>query len=274
MVSPSHHFSRHLASLSTADLFKAQARDAAALSAREAATYKPRVLIAGGAGALGSAVLERFCGTGAWGTVSVLMQDTLQSTLPFVDTIHIDAAYTPHKLPVGIIIFDQARNYADRERAFWMPAPEQLFEAAKKLQAHGVESLAVVVPHLQASLPQALKLGLANLDEQQVSELHFKRLLFVRPAAVRSAEKPADFLPRLAHWMLQQLSYMVPDNQRPVRAVKLASFVEAALSAWVKTGSTGTRVVSPELLWQAAAAGDMQAFALQWEQAQVTSVHQ
>ena len=74
--------------------------------------------------------------------------------------------------------------------------------------------------------------------------------------------------------MLKQLSYMVPDNQRPVRAVKLASFVEAALSAWVKSGSTGTRVVSPELLWQAAAAADMQAFALQWVQSQSFATHQ
>jgi hypothetical protein len=269
LVSASHSYTN----LSAADLFKAQARDAAALSARESTAHKPRVLIAGGAGALGSAVLERFCGTGAWGTVSVLVQDRLQSTLPFVETIHIDSVDTPDKSPIGIIIFDQARNYADRERAFWMPAPEQLFEAAKKLQAHGVESLAVVVPHLQASLPQALKLGLANIDEQQVSELHFKRLLFVRPAAVRTDEKHADFLPWLAHWMLKQLSYIVPDNQRPVRAVKLASFVEAALSAWVKSGSMGTRVVSPELLWQAAAAADMQAFALKWEQAQSLSVH-
>ena len=73
-----------------------------------------------------------------------------------------------------------------RARAVDAASPAQLPALARWLRACGVRTLAVVQPHAQGRLPEALKRGLASLDEQAVAALGFERVLLVR-----SAQKPA-----------------------------------------------------------------------------------
>jgi len=105
-----------------------------------------------------------------------------------------------------------------------------------------------VQPHAQGRLPEALKRGLASLDEQSVAALGFERLILVR-----SAQKPAQgvrgSLPqRVAEWMLSIARFMVPASEQPVRAAVVAQFVDVAL----RLAPHGTHVAAPELVWRAA----------------------
>jgi hypothetical protein len=160
------------------------------------------------------------------------------------------------------VCFDPPRLYHDRERALWTPTPEQLPHIARWLRDCGVRTLAVVQPHAQGRLPEALKRGLASMDEHAVAALGFDRLLFIR-----SAQKPAKGArgsapQRLAEWMLSIVRFMVPASEQPVRAAVVAHFVDAAL----RLAPPGTYVAAPELVWQAAQ-GDTEAVVRGWLQA-------
>lgn len=98
-------------------------------------------------------------------------------------------------------------------------------------------------------LPDALKHGLASLDEQALAAMGFDRLLILRSAQLPvPAATASGLLPRLADWMLDIFKYMVPPAEQPVRAARLAEVVEAALQA----APAGTHVLPPELLARAA----------------------
>ena len=60
-----------------------------------------------------------------------------------------------------------------REAAFWQPPPAELLPLARRLHDIGVRHLLVVMPHVSATPPEALKAGLASLDEQAVAALGF-----------------------------------------------------------------------------------------------------
>ena len=106
----------------------------------------------------------------------------------------------------------------------------------------------VVVPHAQGRLPDAVKRGLANLNEQALVALGFDRLLLLR-SAQKAAPVAVNGLPsKVAAWMLSTLSYMVPATEQPVRPSKLAEFIDLAIAQL----PVGTHVASPELLWRAA----------------------
>jgi hypothetical protein len=149
---------------------------------------------------------------------------------------------------VGVVLFDPPRMFYQRERALWTPAPEQLLPLARWLRAGGVRTLAVVLPHAPGRLPEALKRGLATLDEQAIAALGFERLLILRsaqkPAEVAQASAPA----RLAHWMLGIFKYMIPSSEQPVRAARVAQLLGVAL----RIAPPGIHVAAPELVWQAA----------------------
>jgi hypothetical protein len=247
--------------VSTQQVFAAHARESAQAHVKSS---QPSLLIAGGGGALGSAVLARVCGSGLWRKLTVYTQGELQSSLGNLDTLAMDKLAPDVKADAGIIVFDHARNFHERERMLWMPAPDQLLMAAQLMYAQGVRSLAVVVPYLQASLPQALKIGLMSMDEQALNDVGFARLLIIRPALASQKVHTTHALDAIAHWMLSQLRFMIPEQERPVRAIKLATFTEAALHAWLRSGKQGTKVVAPEVLWQAAAASNMSSFVQAW----------
>jgi hypothetical protein len=196
-------------------------------------------------------------------TTQVLAREPITAGLRGVTTQVVEggspADWPPAAADLGIVLFDPPRLFYDRERALWTPQPEQLPMVAQWMRRSGVTTLAVVLPHAQGRLPEALKRGLAGLDEQAVAGLGFERLLIIR-----SAQKPAPvavpgLLPAVAHWMLSIFKYMVPSSEQPVRAAKVAQFVAAAL----QFAPPGIHIAAPETVWRAAQ-GDMHAAVRQW----------
>lgn len=226
-------------------------------------TRRPRLVIAGATGVLGNEVLRRLVGLQQFETAQVLAREPIKTGLRGV-TATVVAEASPAQWPaaaadLGVILFDPPRLFYDRERALWTPRPEQLFEVAQWMRRSGANTLAVVLPHAQGRLPEALKRGLAGLDEQAVAALGFDRLLIVR-----SAQKPAPAaapgrLAALAHWMLSIFKYMVPSSEQPVRAAKVAQFVAVAL----QLAPPGIHIAAPETVWHAAQ-GDLDAAVRQW----------
>lgn len=225
-----------------------------------------RVLVAGGGGPLGSAVLERLLGSGAWDRVAVLVEQPIEVAMrgleawPTAWLAPNDAP--PNPLPVGwridppgwrpdtaVVVFDRERGHNRREVALHRPLPGGLPALARGLRALGVTRLVQVMPHAPGLLPQALRAGLASLDELAVSALGFEQLVLVRPAHLGEAAVGAGgALPRLGRALLGQLHWMVPQREQPLRPAKVAQFV-AELAQGLPAMAAGTRVVPPELLW-------------------------
>lgn len=210
------------------------------------------MLIAGATGVLGNEVLRRLAGSNGYGLTQVLAREPITDGLRGVRTLLVPAG-EPAEWPlasadVAVVLFDPPRLYYERERALWTPSPEQLLPLARWLRASGVRTLAIVLPHAPGRLPEALKHGLANLDEQAVAALGFERLLLLRSARKPGEVTHAHVLDRLAHWMLGILKYMVPSSEQPVRAARVAELVAVAL----RLAPAGIHVAPPELVWQAA----------------------
>ena len=224
-----------------------------------AAAARPRLLVAGAGGVLGGEVTRRLIGAGAWQPVTVLTREPLQVALKGMRTLDVAPwGDAPSAWPVGesladvaVVMFEPPRPYHQRERALWTPTPAQLPALAHWLYAVGVRELAVLMPHAAGRLPEALKHGLADLNEAAVAQIDFSSLLWLRTAEAPRRGPPLSPPQRLAAWMLGIFKYMVPDAQRPLRAERLAVVAEAAL----RLAPRGVHVVAPELL-RAAAQGD------------------
>ncbi|MET0208618.1 MAG: hypothetical protein ABW220_06225 [Burkholderiaceae bacterium] len=242
------------------------------LQALQAAQRKPpsyttastsTLLIAGATGALGNELVRRFAGAQRYAHTLVLAREPITDGLRRVETALVPAApidqWPPLQADVALVSFDPPRLYYDRERALWTPAPAQLPELARWLKACGVRTLAIVQPHAQGRLPEALKRGLAGLDEQAVVALGFERVLLVRSAQKPGAQRFANPAERLAAWMLSIFRFMVPSSEQPVRASKVAEFVELAL----RSAPPGVHVAPPEVVWQASQ-GDLPGVVRSW----------
>ena len=226
-------------------------------------------LVAGGGGELGSAVLEALLARRQFAAVRVLATRALSTAMQGLEPVVVasftdaPAADAASIADTALIVFDRARHANGREQAFVRPAPEDLPVLAQWLHQRGVRSLVVLLPHAAANLPDALKRGLANLDEHAVSMLGFEHLVFVRSAQAPSDERAARWMERLANGLLAQLRIMVASSNQPVRARKVAQFV-AELAARLPTSAPGTRVVPPELVWHAAQLRDPAALVHAW----------
>ena len=237
------------------------ANRAAALPAAAAATGT--LLVAGATGALGQELLRRLTGSHRFAHARVLACEPIRDGLRGVET------YLAPGLPIAqwplasadsaVIAFDPPRLYHDRERALWVPQPSDLPELARWLRACGVRTLAIVQPHDQGKLPEALKRGLASLDEQAVVANGFDRVILVRSARKPLNARFANPAERLAAWMLSIVRFMVPSSEQPVRASKVAELVDLAL----RIAPPGVHVAAPELVWESAQ-GDMQAVVRRW----------
>jgi hypothetical protein len=223
-----------------------------AASRRTSSVAQPRLLIAGATGVLGNEVLRRLAGSSAFSLTQVLAKEPITEGLRNVRTLLVTEG-SPAEWPlaaadVAVVLFDPPRMFYQRERALWTPAPEQLVALAGWLRRSGVRTLAIVLPHAPGRLPEALKRGLANLDEQAVAALGFERLVLLRsaqkPGEVRQASAPA----RLAHWMLGIFKYMVPSSEQPVRASRVADLLAVTL----RVAPPGIHIAPPEVVWQAA----------------------
>jgi len=234
-----------------------------AAARRSPAADKPRLLIAGATGVLGNEVLRRLVGSSAYASAQVLAREPFTDGLRGVRTRVVPDggpdAWPLAEADVGVVLFEPPRLFHDRERALWTPAPQQLFPLARWLRASGVHTLAVVLPHAPGRLPEALKRGLASVDEQAVASLGFERFLLLRSAQkpLQADERSAP--DRLARWMLGIFKYMIPSSEQPVRALKVAQLLAAAL----RLAPPGIHVAAPERVWQAAQ-GDAEAAARQW----------
>lgn len=221
-----------------------------------------RLVVAGAGGALGNEVIRRLVGRDQFDNTEVLAREPIRTGLRGVRTQVIEgdpATWPATDADTALVMFDPPRMFHQRERALWTPHPQQLPALAAWLRASGVRTLAVVLPHAQGRLPEALKRGLASLDEQSLAALGFERLLIIRSARAPARSAPGGRLPALASWMLSIAAYMVPSSEQPVRAVKVAQFVAAAL----ELAPPGIHVAAPETVWQAAQ-GDPRATVRQW----------
>jgi hypothetical protein len=222
---------------------------------------RQRVLIAGATGALGNEVLRRLAG--GHGLTQVLAREPITEGMRAVQTLLVPPAepteWPPAQADTGVVLFDPPRLFFDRERALWTPSPEQLPGLARWMRASGVRTLAVVLPHAPGRLPDALKRGLATLDEHAVASLGFERLLILRSAQKPPEARHGHVGKRLAHWMLGIFKYMVPSTEQPVRAVKVAQLLAVAL----RRAPPGIHVAPPELVWQAAQ-GDLDGVVRRW----------
>ncbi len=216
----------------------------------------PGLVVAGATGVLGAEVLRRLAGSGRFSHTSVMAREPMTTGLSGVSiALTPDAPFENWPAisgaQVGVVMFEPPRLYYDRERALWTPTPDQLPALAGWLRRCGVHTLVVVIPHVQGRLPDALKRGLATLDEHDVAAAGFERVLFVRSAQKAQSPGASGLFRKTAAWMLSTLSYMVPVTEQPVRPSKIAEFIEAAL----RVLPAGTHVASPELLWRAAQSG-------------------
>jgi hypothetical protein len=262
----------------------------AAAPHRPAARRAEVALTIGAGGVLGSALLSHALACGGFSRVQALVAAPLTSSMRGLEAVPAawllgdpaadgiaggDSSFGRAAVAVAdtaFVVFERARHSNGRDDAFFQPEPAQLPEIAAALYRAGVKRLLVVVPHAPALLPQALRLGLASLDEGQVAALGFEHLVFLRAsqtalaagaggsasagsAAALSGPAWQRWGEGLAAWWLSQLKWMVPAGDQPVRAVKLAALaVELALR--LPAAAPGTRVLAPEWLSQASQAGD------------------
>jgi hypothetical protein len=245
-----------------------------------AKTQRPAtLLVAGAGGPLGSAVLEHLLAGRRFAGVRVLVTQALQASVNGLETLIVApfddggdtgdrgdsgaAPIFPAIADTALIVFDVKRHANGREEAFLRPEPRTLPRLAGWLRACGVRDLVVVMPHNAASLPQALKAGLADLDEHAVVELGFEHVVFVRSARMPVGARSNEWLQRVADGVLAQLRMMTPQADQPVRSNKVAQFV-SELALQLPRSTPGTRVAAPELVWQAAQHADASALVRAW----------
>lgn len=213
-------------------------------------------VIAGGGGTLGSAVVEQLLALGRHRPLHVLATQDFHAAPAGLVPLQVGPGQA---VPRGagelaVIVFDRERHANGRDAAFLRPEPAQLPALAAALHAAGARDLLVVQPHAAASLPQALRAGLASLDEQAVASLGFERVVLLR-AAQPPGGSTGRGLQRVADLVLAQLRLMTPQAQQPVRSSALAR-VAASIAAALPEAPPGTRVMAPEVVWQAAQSSD------------------
>jgi hypothetical protein len=212
-----------------------------------------RAIVVGAGGALGAAMLEHALGAGLFTQVVVLADEPIAPALRgfvAVDRARLEAGGV--RADTAFVVFDRVRGMRGREDAFHRPDPLALPTLAQMLHNRcGVVRLLLVLPHAPALLPQALKVGLASLDEQAVAAAGFEQLVILRPSQAAAGEAQRSLPQRVAQGMLAQLRWMIPQREQPVRPGKIAALAVEIARALPRT-SAGTRVAPPELVWQAA----------------------
>jgi hypothetical protein len=230
-------------------------------SGRALPAHHRRLLLAGAGGAMGAQMLHGLVASGLFAQTDVLTSAPVTMALPGVGYLQAPAPVQLVDWPApaapydtAVVMFEPPQSFNDRERALLTPTPEQLPALAAWLHTSGVQTLVVVLPHATGRLPDALKRGLASLDEQAVASLGFERVLLVRSAVSAAQQQqlaPGNHpLEKLARWMLSITSYMVPANEQPVRPARVAEFVEAAL----RVLPPGTFVATTDVLHRASPA--------------------
>jgi len=227
-----------------------------------------RVLVLGGGGPLGSAVLEALLGRQNHAAVAVAVTRPINPTLRGLAAVpDDDAAWRDFAPSAAVIVLDRQRRSNGRDDAFLTPQPAHLVTLAQRARMAGAGALVVAVPHTAALMPQALMRGLATLDEGAVARLDFSHLVFMRMAqagdAGESDAAKGNVLDGLAAWVLRQLRWMVPATEQPVRNSTVADVVAELVTA-IPAAVPGTRVMPPAILWNAAQGANLPALLHAW----------
>jgi hypothetical protein len=223
------------------------------------------VLIVGGGGVLGSALLAEALVAGRFQRVASVV------ALPLTSTVRGFEPWPQERLAAGqaptcnlaFVVYERERHSNGRDEAFHAPEPGQLVATARSLCQAGVRRLIVVVPHAAALLPHALKGGFATEDETAVAALGFEHVVFVRTAQAGRAAAGGTWITGFANWWLSQLTWMVPQREQPVRAVRLAALM-VVLARVLQSAAPATRVLPPDVLWDAAQSSDAGRVFDQW----------
>ncbi len=191
-------------------------------------------VIAGATGVLGNEVLRRLVGLQHYGSTEVLAREPIRPACAASAAAWSRATIRAHGRrapPTSAWCCSSRRACSTTASApCGRRAPEQLPALAQWMRRSGVRTLAVVLPHAQGRLPEALKRGLASLDEHAVAALGFERLLIVRSAReARGRRRGRPAARRSRAGCSPCFKYMVPGSEQPVRSVKVAEFVAAAL---------------------------------------------
>jgi hypothetical protein len=241
--------------------------------------HKQRLLVAGATGLLGAEALALLLASPRFTHVTVLAHRTHAAAPAGMRLLPMDDL-PPEQWPaqahahadVAVVMFDPPKGTGAREAALFAAQPQHMMALGRWLQAQGVHSLAVVMPHAQASLPSALAAGLANFEEHGLAALGWQRLLIVRSAQAPSTQRAGSPAEALARWMLSITRFMVPQSEQPLRAVKVAAFAVAALEHMLEANLNGVRVASAEQVWQSVQSPDLTQFVQDWLQPDVKSV--
>lgn len=228
-------------------------------------------LVLGAGGTLGAALLAQALVAGRFQRVRAAICGPLTSAVRGLDPW---TARGPQDTQSGLeaelafIVFERGRAANGRDDSFLTPAPADLLAWARTLRGLGATRLLVVLPHSPSLLPKALEQGFGSLAEAAVAALGWQHLVFVkpsRPAAEGGGQeaRPASGLQRFAHWWLSQLSWMVPQQEQPLRAAQLAGLV-VQLARLLPQAPPGIRVVPQALLWRASRLSDPQAELRDW----------
>jgi NAD(P)-dependent dehydrogenase (short-subunit alcohol dehydrogenase family) len=230
-----------------------------------ARTTAGAVLVVGAGGPLGTAVVEALLGAGDLAWVGVLVQRELQHAMRGLRAVqNDDAALADAPAHAAVVVFEESASRLGRDAAFVQPDVNQMLALAQRLRTAGVRALLVLTPHRAGLLPQALQAGLANMDESAVAALGFEHLVFMRVAQDGGVLDTLRTAPqRLAHWMLTQLRWMVPQRDQAVRLETVARVAAAWAVLWPQA-APGTRVLPTELLWQTAQVKDARAVVEAW----------
>jgi len=208
----------------------------------------------GAAGALGSELLSEALARRGTAQVEVATRAPLRFSLQGMAELRMPGAggsvLPPVHAGTALICLDRGRIRRQRDEVFHDPQPEDLLPLARCLRERGVHTLVVLHPQSSALLPQALRRGLASMQEHEVAGLGFDRMLFVRPAQGALAPRTGA-LRRFVSWWWSQLALMLPASDRPVRAATVAAFVFEVLERWPRD-RPGTRVAGPLELSQSA----------------------
>lgn len=241
------------------------AMQGAASAPRSAPQARAPLLLVGGGGALGSVLLAELLARAGQGRVAALVDDRIQSAVRNFVPLPRRRLHEAGGIEAGtaVLVFERERHSNGRDDAFVQPQPEELLPLAQALARHGVQQLIVVVPHAPALLPGALKHGFASSDEAALAQLPFEQLLILRSAQSLASAGEQRGMAAFAHWWMSQLRWMIPQQQQPVRALRLAALV-AELALLLPEAPPGHRVLPPELLWQAAQAADARPVLRAW----------
>lgn len=242
-----------------------QALRGGALQPPRPMTGQPAALVVGAGGTLGAAVLAEALVGGRFARVAALVDTALTSAVRGMQPLPADAlAGTPRPLGVDIafVVYERGLAAHGRDEAFARPDPAALGALARSLRERGVRHLVMLTPHAPALLPQALREGLATLDEAAVATLGFEQLVFVRPSQDAARAAARTRIEAFVAWWLSQLRWMVPQREQPVRAAVLAAIV-VRLARRLPAAPPATRVLTQDIVWQAAQ-GDADAALEAW----------